>query len=204
MASPDSNSSRSDLSCITLEVPGFSRSIKGPPALRYRSRIARDLACILDVNPAIMAWECRSRPLTAGDAEHQADFTAYDIDGVIWLIDAPDRKSIVDKSVLTTCAEALGLRYRQVERSEIYDGFRLRNATDLLRYSGHKVSLGDRVRLLAALDENGSLSFAECMQIVRESQSVAVLASLILQSIIEVDLDEALIGPETKVTRMRA
>lgn len=204
MSSPDSKPSRNELAGISIQIPSSGRSIKGPPVIRHRSRIARDLACLFDVNPTIVTWECGSRPLTAGDRDHCADFTVLDVDGLIWLMDAPDREPTVDKSILASSAEAIGgLRYRQVERSEIYDGYRLSNATDLLRYNNHKVSLGDRVRLLAALDENGSLSFGECMQVIRESQPVAVLASLILQSIIEVDLDEALIGPETRVTRMR-
>ncbi|MCJ8057183.1 hypothetical protein GB928_027685 [Shinella curvata] len=127
-----------------------------------------------------------------------------DTDGVRWMLDAFDRKRPADVAAITSAAAALSYRYRIVDRSEIYDGFRLRNASDLLRYAGHNVPLGDRVRLLSVLDENGSLSFSECLQVLRETQPVAALASLILQGIVEVELDDALIGPETMVRRIRA
>jgi hypothetical protein len=170
----------------------------------FRSAPARDLASVLDINPSITAWECGSRQIVHGGMRHRADFTAYDSDGTVWLMDAPDRKLKIQEGALAACARALGLRYRHVEHSEVYDGFRLRNAKDLLRYCGHDVPLGDRVRLLALLDENGSLTFGECLQAIRETKPVATLASLILHGFIEVDLDDALIGPETKVTRMRS
>ncbi|GES41745.1 hypothetical protein RsS62_09970 [Rhizobium dioscoreae] len=185
-------------------VPSPYRSVKGPASVSYRSKVARDLAWSLDVNPSIVAWECGSRSLVMGPVEHKVDFTAFDREGIKWLLDAPDRKPLVCAGDLSVAAAKKGFQYRLVDRSEIYDGFRLRNASDLLRYSGHNVSLGDRIRLLAFLDENGSLSFGECLQVIRESQPVAALASLILQGMLEVDLDEALIGPETKVKRMRS
>jgi hypothetical protein len=90
-----------------------------------------------------------------------------------------------------------------LSRVEIYDGFRLRNARDLLRYTGHNVPLGDRVRVLAALDENGSLALSELLGAIRETQPVAALASMILRGFLEIELDDALIGPETQVRRIR-
>lgn len=42
------------------------------------------------------------------------------------------------------------------------------------------VPLGDRVRLLAALDEDGSIPVAECLGAFRETRSMAGLSSLIL------------------------
>jgi hypothetical protein len=127
-----------------------------------------------------------------------------DTEGGWWMLDAFDRRLPFDADVISDAAAATAHRYRIVDRSEIYDGFRLRNASDLLRYAGHNVPLGDRVRLLSVLDENGPLSFADCLRILRETQPVAGLASLILQGFVEVELDEALIGPETMVRRIRA
>jgi len=203
MASPDSNLALGRPACVSAQVESVARPFKGPPAFVYRSAAVRDLAIILDFNPTITAWECGSRQIPVGNTRHRADITAHDVDGTIWLIDAPDRKLKAQVAALASSARSLGFRYRQVERTEIYDGFRLRNARDLLRYCGNDVPLGDRVRLLATLDENGSLTLSECLQIVRETKPIAALASMILQGFIEVELDDALIGPETKVTRMR-
>ncbi|WP_201271923.1 hypothetical protein [Sinorhizobium meliloti] len=48
------------------------------------------------------------------------------------------------------------------------------------------------------------MPFADCLRVLRETQPVAALASLILQGLVEVELDDALIGPETMVRRIRA
>lgn len=179
-------------------------SVKGPAFAKHRSRAARDLACILELNSSVVSWDCSPPPLVTGQGEHFPDFRMQDTDGGCWLLDAPDRELPCSAETLMDAAVAQGQRYRLVGSSEIYDGFRLRNARDLLRYAGHSVSLGDRVRLLSALDEHGSLPFAECLRAIRESQPVAGLASLILQGFVEVELDDGLIGPETMVRRIRA
>jgi hypothetical protein len=126
-----------------------------------------------------------------------------DVDGSLWLLDAFDRKLPKEFGTIAEAADALSQRYRVVDRSEIYDGYRLKNANDLLRYAGHKVPLGDRVRLLSALDEHGPLPLTDCLRAVRESQPIAAVASLILQGFLDVELDEALIAPETMVRRIR-
>ncbi|WP_158686947.1 hypothetical protein [Rhizobium leguminosarum] len=142
--------------------------------------------------------------LKVGRASHVADLQMEDADGSLWLLDTFDRKLPRDHAVISEVASTRQCRYRVVDRSEIYDGFRLRNAKDLLRYAGHNVPLGDRVRLLAGLDEHGPLSLADCLRTVRESQPVATVASLVLQGLLELEIDDALIGPETMVRRIRA
>ena len=61
--------------------------------------------------------------------------------------------------------------------------------------------MGDRVRLLAALDENGSMTVSECMPAFLETPPIAGLSSLILHRFVEIELDEARISPETQVRR---
>jgi hypothetical protein len=53
------------------------------------------------------------------------------------------------------------------------------------------------------LDEQGSLSVSECLAAFRETVPIAGLSSLILHRFVDVDLDEAPIGPETAVRRFR-
>jgi hypothetical protein len=90
-----------------------------------------------------------------------------------------------------------------VLEAEIRSGFRLANARDLLRYARWRCPLGDRVRLLGALDEIGSMTVAECMSAFQETSPIAGLSSLILHRFVEIDLDDARIGPETPVRRSR-
>ncbi|MBY3029460.1 hypothetical protein HF265_10080 [Rhizobium leguminosarum] len=166
----------------------------------YRSQVSRDAACMFDFDPAIIHWKCLPFSLPYGDEAHVADFEILDTDGCLELVDAPDRD--VDVELLAASARRIGMSYRQLRRDEIYGGPRLRNAKDLLRYANYQVSLGDRLRLLAGLDEHGTLTVAESLAAFTETKAVAGLASLILQGFVSVDLDAGLIGPETALRRI--
>lgn len=170
----------------------------------YRSQAARDLACLLDVDRDVVSWECMPKPLEVRGRPHVPDFGMVDPDGRLWLLDAPDRHGVVDEKAVESAAAEVGGSYRLVTRREVYGGYRLKNARDLLRYGGYNARLGDRIRLLAALDEQGSSTLAECMCAIRETQPIAGIAVLILGGFIEVDLDSGPLGPETVVRRIRA
>ncbi len=178
-------------------------TVKGPSRPVFRSRQAADLSCLLDLDPQVLSWSCITPPTTKCERDYIPDFLTEDVDRVRWIIDAPGKKLPSDIQTMSENAAKQGARYRLFDPSEIYDGFRLQNAKDLLRYVSHGVPLGDRMRVLAALDEQGPHSFSDCLRIIRETQPVAALASMILQGFIEVELDEALLGPETMVRRIR-
>ncbi|TBY68985.1 hypothetical protein E0H51_31590 [Rhizobium leguminosarum bv. viciae] len=166
----------------------------------YRSQVSRDAACMFDFDPAIIHWKCLPFSLPYGDEAHVPDFEILDTDGCLELVDAPDRD--VDVELLAASARRIGMSYRQLRKDEIYGGPRLRNAKDLLRYANYQASLGDRLRLLAGLDEHGTLTVAESLAAFTETKAVAGLASLILQGFVSVDLDAGLIGPETALRRI--
>ncbi|MGB3813768.1 MAG: hypothetical protein WA950_11125 [Shinella sp.] len=168
----------------------------------FRSQAARDIGCLLDVNPSVTAWRCMPSPFGTGGIAHITDFQVFDEDGTVLYLDAPDRAVSVDVAAIASEAMRINARYRLLERAEIYDGFRLRNARDLLRYAAHVTPLGDRLRLLAALDEHGSLPLGECLKAFQETRPVPGIASLILHGFVEVDLDDAPLGPETAVRRI--
>ncbi|WP_431694671.1 hypothetical protein [Rhizobium giardinii] len=117
-------------------------------------------------------------------------------------IDAPDRAGLVHVAVVEDAALQEDARYKLLSHEEVYDGFRLRNAKDLLRYGDHVTPLGDRLRLLAALDEHGSLPLWECLNAFHETKPVAGVASLILRGFVDVNLDDGPLGPETSVRRI--
>ncbi|KQS76370.1 hypothetical protein [Rhizobium sp. Leaf383] len=166
----------------------------------FRSQAARDVACLLDLDTFVVRWRCT--PTKIADLSHTADFEAVQEDGTTVLVDAHDRELPTDIKHLETAARRQNLSYRQMTREEVHDGFRLRNAKDLLRYGNYVVPLGDRLRLLGALDANGSMSISECLNAFQEVKPVAGLASLILHRYLEVDLDDAPLGPETMVRRI--
>ncbi len=169
----------------------------------FRSQTARDVACLLDINPDVTSWVCMPMVLEVQGKRHVPDFAVYRSGGAPFLVDAPDQRHAIPPETIEAEAIARGWRYRMMDRTEVYGGFGLRNSRDLLKYGAHVAALGDRVRLLAALDEHGSLPFSECLSAFQEGPPVAGLASLILFGFLEVELYDAPIGPETLVRRIR-
>ncbi|WP_160004766.1 hypothetical protein [Rhizobium sp. 18055] len=166
----------------------------------FRSQTARDLACLFDMNHAISSWVCMPTTLQVNGAPYIPDFAVFNDTNDVTLVDAGDRSD--PDGEVQVASERSGWRYRLFDRDEIYDGFRLRNARDLLRYGEYTTPLGDRVRLLAALDEHGTLTVADSLSVFREGNPMAALASMVLNDFVEIELDDALIGPETTVRRI--
>ena len=202
MASQD-RMQKDQRSVAVSSSPAHSRPLpKGPSRLTFRSSSVRDMVYLLELNHGVRTWSGGTAILKVGRSKHVPDIQMEDTDGRIWLLDVFDRRNLPDTADLAAAASVLSCLYRVVGSAEIYDGYRLRNATDLLRYAGHTVPLGDRVRLLSILGEHGPLSLSDCLRTVRETQPVAAVASLILQGYLEVELDDELIGPETMVRRI--
>lgn len=174
--------------------PIFFVRCVGPVVLR--SQLARDIACLLDVDTSVSAWSCRSVTLRRGCDTHKPDLVVEREDDIL-VIDVTSRSPA--PHWVPEVARDAGYVYSAMSRGDV-DPINLRNARDLLKYVGTTVSLEDRIRLLASLDEHGSLTVAECMNAFRETRPIAGLASLILERFVEIDLD-ALIGPETRVRR---
>ncbi|TCA15212.1 hypothetical protein E0H70_35895 [Rhizobium leguminosarum bv. viciae] len=166
----------------------------------FRSQTARDLACLFDLNPAISSWVCLPTTLQVNGVPYIPDFAVFNDTNDVTLVDAGDR--LDPDGDIEEAARKSGWRYRLFESEEIYEGHRLRNARDLMRYGEYTTPLGDRVRLMAALDEHGTLTVADCLSVFREGNPMAALASLFLQGFVDMELDEALIGPETAVRKI--
>ncbi len=176
--------------------PKATMKCDGIPA--FRNRAARDLACLLDVDDEVESWTCLPLELRHGDLTHSPDVLVGFVSGTRILMDAVDVRGA---EWIATAAEEAGYKYRAMKRAEREGGWRLRNARDLLRYGNYQCPLGDRIRVMATIDEVGSFTVAEGLSLFREIPPMAGLASLILQGLIVVDLDDALIGPDTVVRR---
>lgn len=171
----------------------------------YRSREARDYACLLDLDPKVSAWRCVPQPVINDSGarkprHHHVDF-AVETEHEALLVDIRQRDAGT-VGWIARLAEKQGYRYLAVSSSEFVGAPRMQNAKDLIRYAGYDAPLGDRIRILAALEEMGTLTLAECLSVVRESKPMPTIATMILKNILEVDLDEALLGPETVVRRV--
>ncbi len=167
----------------------------------FRSQAARDFACLLDVDPDVLRWRPFTQLLTDSTGIREVDFLVDTENGSFIAEVGEDEPCPPDWVV--NVSSALGHRYRPVGMIELSQGFRLANAKDIMRYGFYRATLGDRVRLLAALDEMGTLTLAECLSAIREGKAMASVASMMLHGYIEIEMDDAPIGPETTVRRIR-
>lgn len=166
----------------------------------FRSQLARDIACLLDVDDGVTSWSCLDEPFRYDGEVHFPDLVV-EREGCRTIIEADERSGAVP-IWLASAVHSAGYEFQVLRRDDL-PALRLRNAKDLLRYSRYEVTLDDRIRLLAALDEHGNLTVAECLSAFRKASPIPGLASLALARFITMDLDEKLIGPETIVRRYR-
>ncbi len=180
-----------------------ARTIKCVGLALFRSQQARNYACVLDLDPDVVSWRCIPQAVVNDSGAARPQWWHVDL-----AIETMSEKLLVDVWQTTTGgptwmagrAARMGYRYRPTSIMEIGQT-RLQNANDLFEYARAAAPLGDRIRILAALDEAGSLTLAECLSAVRESQAMHTVASMIVQGLLLIDLDEALLGPETVVRR---
>ncbi|WP_143850966.1 hypothetical protein [Brucella thiophenivorans] len=160
----------------------------------FRSQRARNLACYFDLSPDVVIWTCMPVLLGSTQAFHIPDFAVQRVDGD-YLVDIQNTPDWALKS-----AEAEGWvyderTYRMIEQSIIS------NAVDLLPFASSTVSLGDRLRLLSVLDDDGPLPLKHCCELVRNTnEPMSALAALYFSGEISFDLTER-ISPETRVSR---
>lgn len=170
----------------------------------FRSQEARDYACLLDLDRGVVSWQ----PFTYQIADdvgqrrlrHHVDFVVQTMTErlMVEVCTGDDEASEWLGNVLAMA----GYRYQLVRFSDL-NPVRLVNARDLVRYARYEATLGDRIRVLAALDEMGTLTLTECLAAVCEGRAMETIASLILRGHLDVDIDENLLGPGT-VVRPRA
>ena len=223
MSSTDRRPAPFDTSKPTVIDPLMKRAIAearqfgaGPVATvrcqgapRFRTQLARDLGCLFDVDPDVEAWECLPGAVTlAGTTgkrrRHVPDFRVSRSDGSTVLMDTIPASGSKGGIAGLHAIDLLDERYEQASEVDIRTEPRLSNARELLRYAGVQVSLSDRIRFLAMLDEYGPTPISECLRGCRGSTDpIAMIAVLTLRRFIDMDLDEAPIGPETVIRRLR-
>lgn len=184
-----------------------SSTIKCRGRTLYRSQEASDYACILELDPTVVHWRCVTQPIlndsSARKPRHRfVDFAVRTTDERTLLVEI-SRGIPTAAPWLSSVAERLGYCYQPVSIFDL-NPVRIQNARDLVRYAGWQATLGDRISILAGLEEAGSLTLAECLGAIREGRPMASIASMILTGLLEVDLDEALLGPDTAVRAARS
>jgi hypothetical protein len=187
---------RASAASRSFDPQGTMRCIGAP---LFRTSLARDLGCLLDPDDQVTEWTCLPDLLQVGEAFHVPDSLAVRNGGGVYL-DAVQTAGR-PQGWLDQAAALKSRRHKAVFEDDITSGVRLANARDLLHYARWRCPLGDRVRLLAALEENGALTLSEYLPAFREISAVPGLSSLILHRFVEVDLGAGRMCPETQVRR---
>lgn len=170
----------------------------------FRTQLARDVGCLLDLDPTVISWTCLPLVLSRRNRHHVPDFSVTRPKGTSLVDVQPMFEKRPALDWVGEAAQALGYQHEARKEAELRGSVRLENARDLLQYAAYRPSLGDRVRILTILEECGSLPLSSCLQAVRTGHdAIAVIASLALQRFIEIELDEARIGPGTIISRFR-
>jgi len=184
----------SRVSADDFQQPKFLRCVG---SVRLRSQASCDVACLLEFDEAVSSWTCQSEQFQNGFDTHRPDFVV-ERDHDVHIIDVITRRS--PPAWIADAVRKEGYKYQAMTRGDV-DHVRLKNCKDLIHYSGRDVPLGDRVRVLSALDNEGSLPLADCLSLFREIRPIDGLANMTLARFISIDLDTALIGPETTVRK---
>ncbi|WP_312412439.1 hypothetical protein [Shinella sp.] len=161
---------------------------------KFRSQVARDAACLLDVDESVDSWSCQPKSFRNGTEVHVPDFIVDRNDGETYAVDVAGQRPI--PSWIAPAVELEDFRY-QLWTEDEFPSIRLRNARDLLRYARFETSLADRLILLTALKEAGSLRLSEAITMASGTKAVPIISSMILQRLITIDLDDQLIGPDS-------
>lgn len=165
-----------------------------------RNQHALDVATLLDVDDTVICWSSRTPVLRVNEHQHHPDFVAEHTSGRSLVMAVSDS---FDHTLMPKVEAAqLGFNLRVCRPCDL-NRTRLQNATDILSHARFRVSLDERLRLLCMLDECSSASVGECVAALRSPSPMATLSSLFLHRLIDIDLDDALIGPDTIVRRKR-
>ena len=169
----------------------------------FRSQQARDYACMLDLDREVTSWKCLATAIVNDSDAIRPRYWPLDFfvetESEAFLVTVEPKPKPTPTWVLKV-AERTGNRLKNLSLRDLDPVF-LKNAKDLMRYAGSEVPLGDRVRVLAALEEYGTLTLAEGLSVIRESRPMHSIAALILSGTLDVDLSEALLGPDSVLRR---
>lgn len=170
-------------------------------AAEFRTRAARDAGALADLDPEVTAWRCLPLALERDGEIHVPDLM-LERAGVAVLVDAVGEGAAPPAPWASGAAAEAGFRYELLAAAYMPD-VRLENCIDLLRYARWRAPLGERVRLLALL-EDGPLPLGDCLSAMRSPDPMGVVAALALRRFVELDIDDALIGPDTRVRAIAA
>ncbi|MEW6451367.1 MAG: hypothetical protein AB1490_11990 [Pseudomonadota bacterium] len=138
-----------------------------------------------------------------GARPHPLEIVAFHAcDGRRLALDLADEESPRDVDVyglFLVTAEELGLELLQRSRSDIRREPLFANCGMVWSHVNHRVAIGDRIRIMQMLAEEGPLRIGDIIKngTYRTDPSAALMA-LACHDVVELDLGEAALGPDTQ------
>jgi hypothetical protein len=122
--------------------------------LRFRQQAARDLACLLDLDGDVVEWTCLPPSLRDDGLTYVLDLAVTRTSGteLVRVAALPENFSATQRAVEAANERGATLR---VVPTDYLACDRLEYCRELLPYAKWRVSLSQRIGLLAALDQRG-------------------------------------------------
>ncbi|MBB5045948.1 hypothetical protein HNR60_000683 [Rhodopseudomonas rhenobacensis] len=171
----------------------------------FRIQVARDVGCLLEIDPSVISGTCLPMVLSRRDRHHFPDFAVNRAIGTRLVDAVPVLGKRTPPEWVREAAQVLGYHYETYQEADLRGDIRLDHARDLLQYAAYRISLGGRVRIIITLlEESGSSPLSSCLQTISSGHdAIAITAALALQRFIEIELDDAGIEPDTAIFRFR-
>ncbi|MGP9820038.1 hypothetical protein ACTZWW_08485 [Salinarimonas sp. NSM] len=180
-------------------------SRKAAGRLPTASRLGADFLTLCDLDPEIVAVSRGDVTLEfTGGIGHQPAYRLVLEGGASILADVvPDASALpAPTQAIADAAAAAGHGYRLETAATLRAEPRFTTMRLIASCRRVRVGAGDRVRILAALDEAGTLPLIEAASAARGAvDGVAAVLALACEGLVAVDLDAPL-GPETPVRRV--
>ena len=118
------------------------------------------------------------------------------------LVEYGEAKDIDEAGLMLVAFDRLSLPALTVTATDMAREPRATNANMVWSCRNTVVRPGDRIRILQALQESGSLPLIEASAVARAcGDPIAAVLAMVCDGTVEIDLDGGAIGPETPVRR---
>jgi hypothetical protein len=171
-------------------------------AIPIRHALERDAILQASLEPSVRAIRCRPAPDIHGTAASLISVILDRIDGSFLLVvcETRPRRSDAELDHLTKLLERHGLRLLERDTLDIRREPQFSNARAVWSYERYRIALPDRLRIAAALAEDGPQSIVELEERARPTcDVVAAVCALACEGLVELNIHDAALGPHTIV-----
>lgn len=183
-------------------APAFFTSPKCKVSIPIRHFLVRDALAQASLDPSVRAINYRQTPDLYGRKEGLNGIVLNRMDGDFLLVVCETRPSRSDSALahFAGVLEANGLRLLERDAFDIRREPLFSNARAVWSHEHYHVSVNDRLKIAAALADDGPQSVVDLEERARTSNDIlAQLCALACEDLVELNVFEAPLGPRTIV-----